>query len=254
MLIGRDKFLQSRIYPRLKNKKGFILTGQRGIGKSAILKWAHDNYKAEKMLIDCYDAHGLVCKQIADVLGIETNKKTVAILEKEIIKNIDGLAIFLDDIQRLSPKQIKFFIAINDIAYIYGAGLEPFREELKRVIWGKNKLQVEAIERKYRDELSLKAIKETGTQTPKHQLTQEGRGVAGRVWAIARGEVMQQDDEKVQGEEINIAPLLMLVVACVMMFRYVARGMGEKDLVILGGVAMGAMYIARYFISELRKK
>ncbi len=38
-LVGRDKVLKDEIYPRAEGKRApFILTGPRGIGKSALLQ------------------------------------------------------------------------------------------------------------------------------------------------------------------------------------------------------------------------
>lgn len=35
-IIGRDKLLKNHIYPRVRRKLGFILSGQRGIGKKSV--------------------------------------------------------------------------------------------------------------------------------------------------------------------------------------------------------------------------
>ena len=45
-LIGRDTVLQNRILPRVNAKKSFILSGEPGIGKSAILLWAFEHTNA----------------------------------------------------------------------------------------------------------------------------------------------------------------------------------------------------------------
>ena len=33
-LIGRDRLIKGHIYPRIRKKLGFVLAGQRGIGKT----------------------------------------------------------------------------------------------------------------------------------------------------------------------------------------------------------------------------
>ena len=51
-LVGRDKVLKDEIYPRAEGKQApFLLTGPRGIGKSALLQWAFENGKAPKAYI-----------------------------------------------------------------------------------------------------------------------------------------------------------------------------------------------------------
>ena len=35
-IIGRDKLLKNHIYPRVRRKLGFMISGQRGIGKNKL--------------------------------------------------------------------------------------------------------------------------------------------------------------------------------------------------------------------------
>ncbi len=82
----------------------------------------------------------------------------------------------------------------------------------------------------------------------------ESRGIPARAWALARGEVVRDDAERAEGEEINIAPVLLLAVIAIMVLRYIGIGMGEKDLYILGGLGMGTALFIRFFIFQAMKK
>ena len=69
-----------------------------------------------------------------------------------------------------------------------------------------------------------------------------------------KGEFIRDDDERVEGEEINIAPILMIGVGGIMIMRYLAIGMEQKDLYILGGCFMGFAYFLRIMIMGMSKK
>jgi hypothetical protein len=262
MLIGRDNILKKEIYPRLHKKKPFILVGQRGIGKTELLKWSYESLKNEdKVFVSCNNSFSLILKEILKAQKRNESSDTSEPhsklhndeLEKVIISG-KKLSIFIDDIDRMTQKEAVFFKALNEVWVLYMAGLEPFKEHIKTLVWGKKKITVPPVAKKYRDILAEHCIKETGTTTTVHELITLGRGIPGRVWALARGEPIKYDEDRVEGEEINIAPVLFLLIAGIMIFRYIARGLGEKDLYLMGGLLMGVAYILRYFIRLLTRK
>ena len=253
-IIGQDKLITRELYPRIRKRVPFVVVGQRGIGKSSMLKWAYTNYQGEKIYISCRTAYGHILRKIAERQGSNgTGRKRLGDIETDVIKG-KKVAIFLDDIERATPKLIGLLTSLNETWEIYMAGVEPFREELKRVLWGKKKVRVSPIDKQERLKLAAYCIQETGTRVDRNTIAVESRGVPGRAWAIARGEPLKEDSERVEGEEINIAPVLLIVVAAVMILRYVGLGMGEKDLYVLGGIGMGAAIFIRYFFYEAMKK
>ncbi len=253
-LIGQDKLLLKEIYPRIRKYKPFVIVGQRGIGKSSILTWSYSHYPGEKVYISCRDAYGQILRKIAESQGTNgvARKRNVDI-EKEVIKG-KRIALFLDDIERATPKFIGLLTSLNETWEIYMSGVEPFREEMKRILWGKTKVKVYPIDKKDRLRLADTCIQDTGTLVDRNTIAVESRGVPGRAWAVARGEPLKEDSERVEGEEINIAPVLLIVVAAVMILRYVGLGMGERDLYVMGGIGMGAAIFIRYFFYEAMKK
>ncbi len=253
-LIGRDKILEREIAPRTFRDAPFILVGQRGIGKSSILSWAYKEYKKDKVYLNSSNTYGYILKEIAKAQGLEGIKKAGnSELEIEIIKG-KKITLFLDNIERATPKLITLLTNINESWKIYMAGVEPFREELKRILWGKKKINITAIDKKDRVRLADEIIKVTGTMANRNTIAIESRGIPARAWALARGEVVRDDAERVEGEEINIAPVLLLAVVAIMVLRYIGIGMGEKDLYILGGLGMGAALFIRFFIFQAMKK
>lgn len=251
-MIGRDKLIANHIYHRVRRKLGFVLSGQRGIGKTEILKWAYFHYEDEKKLyISCNETYGETIKKVAELQGLETNKKTIAELEKEIMKG-EEVALFIDDIEKMKPKQAFFFTAWNQWNKVYLAGVEPFREEAKKILWGKQKIKVYPIDASHRLELGDHIIKKIGSMVPREIIANESKGIPGRAWAIGKGEHIRDDDERVKGEEVNISEVMLLLVAVIMVVRYIGMGTGQKDLYIIGGIGMAAAFILRQVIRIIK--
>lgn len=247
-LIGRDRLLQREIYPRVRKGVSFVLSGQRGIGKTDLMIWAYSNYtKTDKLYISCHETHGEIVKKIAKKQGIIVAKKSISALEKEVMKGSE-LTLFIDDIEKMKPKQAFFFTAWNGWNRIYMAGVEPYREEAKKILWGKQKLKVVPVSKQDRPALGKHVVEKLGCLIPADTIAQESKGIPGRAWAIGKGEFIQEDDERVQGEEVNIAPVMLLMVAGIMVVRYIGMGTGQKDLYILGGLGMAAAYILKQVI------
>ena len=50
-LLGRDRLLIKEIRPRLKEGRGFVLTGQHGAGKTAILEWIAEHVQRDISMV-----------------------------------------------------------------------------------------------------------------------------------------------------------------------------------------------------------
>ncbi len=251
-LIGRDRIIKSHIYPRVRKKLGFVLAGQRGIGKTELLKWAYFHYEEEKKLyVSCNETYGETIKRVAELQGLDCNKKTIADLEKEVMQG-DGVVLFIDDIEKMKPKQAVFFTAWNQWNKCYLAGVEPFREEAKKILWGKQKIKIHPIDARYRMDLAKHIIKKLGILVPQEVIANESKGIPGRAWAIAKGEYIREDDERVKGEEVNISEVMLLLVAVIMVVRYVGMGTGQKDLYIIGGIGMAVAFVLRQVVRHLK--
>ena len=254
IIIGRDNLLAKEIYPRINKNKPFCLVGQRGIGKTVILNWAYEHYAGKKILVNCGETYGHIIKQIASEQKTEDrSKKTINDLERDVVKG-EKIALFVDEIEKATPKLIRLFKALNELWPIYFAGLEPFREEIKVLLWGKQKIRLNPINKQHRRKLAEACIKETGSLTDVNTLVNVARGIPARAWAIARGEPVKNDNERVEGEEINIAPMLLLGLAFAVIMRYVSRETGEKELYILGSIIMGMAVVIRLLIYNTIRK
>jgi len=248
-LIGRDELIKHEIFPRVRRNTGLIIVGQRGIGKTELLKWSYQHYEGEKLYLSCNESYGEVVKAIAKRQGIVLAKKTIAMLEKEVMKG-KKITLFIDDCEVMKPKQAVLFTAWNGWNTIYIAGIEPFREEAKKIIWGKNKIKVMPIVKEKRLELARHVREKIGTLIAEDVIANDCKGIPARAWAIAKGEYVREDREHVEGEEVNIAWVMMFFMVGAMLTRYLAMGMGEKDLYILGGVFVAFGFILKSAVRE----
>ncbi len=249
LMIGRDEVLKQEIFPRVRRNTGFILTGQKGIGKTEVLKWAYQHYEGEKLYISCNDTYGDVIKGIAKKQGIVLSKKSLSQIEKEILKG-KKIALFVDDFEVLKPKLAVLLTAWNGWNTLFIAGIEPFREEAKKIIWGKNKVKIHPIAQEKRVEFANHIRECIGTMIPADVIATDSKGIPGRGWAIAKGEYVREDKEHVEGEEVNIAWVMMFLLVAAMFTRFIAMGTGEKELYIIGGAFVALGFIFKMAIRE----
>jgi hypothetical protein len=251
MLIGRASEIDKEVLPRIKTGTPFIIQGQRGVGKTELLKVAFRECEGIKVFISARQSYAQIVKNIAAAQGID-EKLTAEQLEYKIPLG-EPVTLFVDDIENTTVKLIHLLSALNSIWLIYMAGNGPFREELKRLLWGKEVINLMPLGRRSRLKLAEHCLSATDSKIPAHTIAHMSRGIPGRAWAIARGEITE-DAHSVEGEEINIAPVLLIVVAGIMITRYVGMGLGERDLYLLGGIGMGFAVFLRFFIGKAARK
>ena len=258
-MIGRDKILKKEILPRCKGKNApFLLVGNRGIGKTAILQWAYQHGKGPKaytsananmkeILQDIVNGWGLVIKDGEKTIPIYRAKNSE--LEHAIMTQEDG-SIYIDDIQDATKTFLRKFKIWRERFKTYCAGVPPFkREELKRELWGYYEIKVSPIKKIYREELAKKACIEYGSKKAPSELAHCSRGYPARMIAMAQG-TAEVKAPRVQGEEIDLSPLLLLLVVGIAALRYIGRGMGDTALYLIGGIGVAIMIFLRFFLSR----
>ena len=203
-LIGRDKLLEKEIYPAVKGKKGpFLISGPRGIGKTAVLEWAYEHAPGPKAFLTCTATVRENLIELARAWGLEIEgengktksplRATVAELSRAIAKAPDGRKIFVDDIQRATPSFLRHFKVWRERHVVFCAGVPPFkREELKRNLWGLREIHLEPIPRGERERLARKLCMALGaTKSPK-EISRYSRGYPGRMVALVKGIIEEE--------------------------------------------------------------
>ncbi len=84
------------------------------------------------------------------------------------------------------------------------------------------------------------------TKSPS-EIAKASGGMPARIVAMSLGEI-ETVSERVRGEEIDLAPLLLLAMAGTVALRYIGSGLGEIDLYMLGGIGTAGFLFFRYFL------
>lgn len=256
-LIGRDRLLEREILPRAKGRKaGFLLQGAQGVGKTAVLEWAFDHAPGPKALISASHTIKENLTRIVSSWGltvivegrpVKPYKATVIQLEQTVNQCSAGW-IFVDDIQAATPTFLRRLKVWRERYVIYCAGTPPFgREALKRILWGLKAIDIRPLNKPDRERLARLACTRIGSAQGPRELAHASRGVPARLIAMARGEI-EDRTPRAAGEELDLSPVLLLVLAGVMAVRYIGIGLGETDLYLLGGLGMGVAMFVRFWL------
>jgi hypothetical protein len=248
-LIGRDKFLKNKILPRIKStKKRFILKGEVGVGKTAILQWAHATTKQTTpcAIVTCGSTHSDILDTIIKSWEVPSDAKKAAEKEREIL-TVRGAVLYVDDLHKATPKLIKFLKLLNEKNKISGAMLSGIRlkEELKYLLWSCEKYTLPRLKRADSLRLAERTCTFFDTRLVPLQVANASSGLPGRIASMSRSGEIQKDEVRTRSEEVDIAPLFMMCLACIVIFRYLGRAIGATDMVVLGGGSMVALLFVR---------
>lgn len=245
-LIGRDNLLRRKILPRINSPtKRFAVKGEIGVGKTALLEWAHEHTPGSA-LVNSGMAHGLILDALIEAWEIDTDAKKVAEKENEVFK-VSGRTIYVDDLHRATPKQIRFFKTLSERNRVCGSLRSGVRlkEELKQLLWGCEEYKLPRLGRKDALRLAEKVCLHFGSALSHIQIANASSGLPSKIVNAARTGEIQRDEIRTQSEEIDIAPLVLMAAAGLMVFRYLGRVQGATDFVLLGGIGMVVLIFAR---------
>lgn len=213
------------------------------------MHWAFAHAKGLKLYFSGRQSYGVFVRQCVEIQGGKTSRVKVDVLEQDIFHGLP-ITVFIDDFEKVTSKLLGLLTSLVEIWPLYIAGNGPFKEEAKRILWGRPKIIVPPLDKKYRKALAEICVSRACRGGSVSQIANCCRGIPARAWALARGEVFQNDEERVSGEEVNYLPVMLILVAGVMMTRYIGKGLGEQDLVMMGGLGMGVGLMARFLIGK----
>jgi hypothetical protein len=256
-LLGRDHLLSKQVKPRLNEGRGFVLTGRHGAGKTAIMEWITQNTPGKIALVSAANTVKEIFTELCIAWKIEVQDDTgkvrgrtswlLAWMERAVLQQTGGL-LLIDDIHQAPPALLRRLKLLRDRVTIIAAGVPPFkREELRRILWGLPEIHIKSLAAHEMTRIAQAAAPILQSRTPISEAVHAARGMPGQLIAALRGEVTPESS-KVQGEELDLSPLLLVVLAGVMMLRYLAHGLESISLYMLGGVGMALGIVFRFYL------
>lgn len=256
-LIGRDAVLSKHVYPRIKRKTGFVLTGQHGIGKTAILQWAFEKAEGRKTMVSAAWPQGQTLRTICSDWGLEImgdnekpkRKQSWKAPEMEMAINREqGLWLFIDDIHRATPSLLLRLKSFRDKHIIVATGVPPFnKEELKRLLWGLTYVEVKHLKKKDLRRIAEKAGPIIGSSTPVNEAVHACGGIPAHLLHSMRGEITPET-AKGKDEEIDISPVILIAFGGVIVYRMLARDGGSASMTMFSGIMMAGVLVGRFFL------
>lgn len=257
-IIGRDRLLEkTRRYLNTK-QNGLYLIGKKGTGKSTILNKLHAEH-SEGCLISCRDSKGDILRAIIRTysINIGTNniaRATIGIMQTAILKADSGF-IFLDDCNELKPSLRTLLEPLRDIGWNLVLATSTIKKDYEKLFWGLKRFEVPPLRPDMAKDMATALIKREGLLATATEVARLSRGYPARLVHLARGEAVPLPaEERREEDEINIAPVLLLLFVFAVIIRTIGVGVEEKDLYIIGGFMMALGLLVRFFMYEARKK
>lgn len=249
-LIGRDRLL-SKIHSRIKTGNPFVLVGEPGIGKSAVLEWVlQHELNPNRAIVVCSKPYADILKDMCDQIGIDRTKKGTSDLERELLMNT-GYAIYLDDLHRATPKLVDLIKALRDRHTLYCACRDGrLKENIRQVLWGVESFSLARLNRKDSTRIVSAAVVKLACKIPVNQIVSAANGIPGKMHSYITTGSIPREDTRMRSEEIDIAPAVLICLFCIVMFRYVGRSINATDLTMIGYGAMILTIVGRGILSK----
>ena len=172
--------------------------------------------------------------------------------------------IYLDHMDRVTPSQRAVLEALFERVTVAGATVSKQQSgHLAKLWWSFKVLDIEPLS-KQAAEVLLDAYLEQNTvliqnrKMFRRQALQAAGGNpqalmdilenAGKERVVDRQYIREEVKHDAGDRYISLAPMLLVMLACVAAYRFVARGAGDQDLVVLSGVVYAFFMIFRPFI------
>lgn len=255
-LIGRDRLLSQKILPRItSHDKRFLVKGDAGTGKTAILEWAQANTPGKSILIRGSATYAQIVKDIVTEWELDAEGTKLTDYEKAILSET-GHTIYVDDLHKAQPKLLALLKILAERHKVCGsilAGIKT-KEELKQLLWGLETITLPRLDKQDALRLSEKVCIALGSKASYKDVAAASRGLPGRIISFASAGEVSREEIHLQSEEIDISPVFLIAGGMLIIFRFVGRATDATDLTIIGGASIVIMMVVRMFLQKGQEK
>lgn len=254
-LLGRDSLLAQKIHPRIRSReKRFLLRGEAGSGKTAILQWCQA-HTPNSVLISAAGTYANIVKAMIDAWQIESESAKVADLE-ELILATTGKTLYVDDLHRANPKLLALLKTLSERHRISGSILTgvKLKEDLKQVLWGMEHITLTRLHKDDALRLAEKACVQLASRASYRDVAAASRGLPGRIVSFAASGEAPREQIHLRTEEIDISPVFLLSAVVIIALRLLGRAINATDLSLIGGASVIVLMGLRMFLQKGKEK
>lgn len=259
-LVGRKGLLERKVKPRIDKGYRFVLNGKRGSGKTALLEASFDLCTDRKCLTSAQKALGDMLRQIVRDWEIEVDceksKPSVEEMRRAILQSA-GNTLFVDDLEFAgsASSKIEFLKAAAERHRLIGAINGKPKEKIKPLYAKLGKeIYVQELSREDATRLAERVVMHFGSTLEAKQIVNSAHGLPDKVVTYASTNEIRRDEIREREDEIDIAPVFLFLMAGVMIFRYLGRVTESTDFVLLGGIGMLGLLVARGVYQKGKEK
>lgn len=253
-LIGRDRLLEAKILPRISGEKRFVLKGDAGSGKTALMQWCAE-HTPNSLLISGTNTYAQIVKEIADAWQVEADSPKLPDIERAILTQT-GRTIYIDDLHKAQPKLLTLLKILAERHRVCGAILTgiKLKEELKQLLWGVETLSLPHLSKADALRLAEKVCLAYGSKASARDVAGASQGVPGKIVSFAAAGEVTRTATHLKSEEIDIAPMFLVAGGLFVLFRLIGRATDATDLTLIGGASMVIMMLLRLFLAQGKEK
>lgn len=259
-LIGMENSPHTRaitkIFQRVKDPtKRFLVKGDAGTGKTAILEWAQANTPGKSILIRGAATYAQIVKDIVTEWELDAEGTKLTDYEKAILSET-GHTIYIDDLHKAQPKLLALLKILAERHKVCGSILTSIKtkEELKQLLWGMETITLPRMNKQEALLMAEKICVALGSKASYKDVAAASRGLPGRITSFASAGEVSREEIHLQSEEIDISPVFLIAGGLLVLFRILGRATDATDLTVIGGAAMIIMLFLRMFLQKGQEK